>query len=135
MLTILISRKRSDLGILDTCLSNNCGCLNIDASRVGTKITLRTMGAKCVNRAVYGNYASDDHVSGIVIGSSIPGRFPSNVILGNSELLSHLTSGNSYRPIKLTNSYPSHPMFTHMDKGSVGYGDSGSVSRFFKVIG
>jgi site-specific DNA-methyltransferase (adenine-specific) len=75
----LVQKPISESSIARNILKHGVGGLNIEASRVGTESTIRTMGCNPTNRSSYGTFAHDKTEK--MIGGSTSGRFPSNLIL------------------------------------------------------
>ena len=75
----LVQKPISETSIARNILKHGVGGLNVEASRVGTESTIRTMGCNPTNRSSYGTFAHDKTEK--MIGGSTSGRFPSNLIL------------------------------------------------------
>lgn len=139
---IVLARKPIKGTIAENIIKWGVGGLNIDACRIpiDEKTDDKRLGGKGMwssekmAKNVYeGGYA------GNIVGSSLKGRFPANLILDeeSAKLLDQqsgdLKSGGLN--IRKTN----HTFLEHVGSGipgdeEISYGDSGGASRFFKVV-
>jgi site-specific DNA-methyltransferase (adenine-specific) len=131
---IVVAMKPIEVPFADNALELGVAGLNIDGSRVesGGENTLRVLGPKAFGIVNDDGWVPDSER----IGGSESGRFPANVVHdGSEEVVENFPYTTSGKPgIKLGGNEgaaygaESRPPGTQMS----GFGDEGSVSRFFK---
>lgn len=140
----LVQKPISESSIARNILKHGVGGLNIEASRVGTESTIRSMGCKPTNRSSYGTFAHNKTEQ--MTGGSTSGRFPSNLILScGANCIGDDHSPDC--PISVIGeqsgvlSFCSSPKKTTHNKGMFGIGipgeiykDKGTATRFFKKL-
>jgi site-specific DNA-methyltransferase (adenine-specific) len=143
----LVQKPISESSIARNILKHGVGGLNIEASRVGTESTIRTMGCNPTNRSSYGTFAHDKTEK--MIGGSTSGRFPSNLILScgaNCKGENHspdcpVTVVGEQSGVSVSSDRPrNNGDFKSVAKGkeyahtTFGHNDQGTAARFFKQI-
>jgi site-specific DNA-methyltransferase (adenine-specific) len=143
----LVQKPISESSIARNILKHGVGGLNIEASRVGTESTIRTMGCNPTNRSSYGTFAHDKTEK--MIGGSTSGRFPSNLILScgaNCKGENHspdcpVTVIGEQSGVSVSSDRPrNNSDFKSVAKGkeyahtTFGHNDQGTAARFFKQI-
>jgi site-specific DNA-methyltransferase (adenine-specific) len=143
----LVQKPISESSIARNILKHGVGGLNIEASRVGTESTIRTMGCNPTNRSSYGTFAHDKTEK--MIGGSTSGRFPSNLILScgaNCKGENHspdcpVTVIGEQSGVSVSSDRPrNNSDFKSVAKGkeyahtTFGHNDQGTAARFFKQL-
>jgi DNA modification methylase len=143
----LVQKPISESSIARNILKHGVGGLNIEASRVGTESTIRTMGCNPTNRSSYGTFAHDKTEK--MIGGSTSGRFPSNLILScgaNCKGENHspdcpVTVVGEQSGVSVSSDRPrNNGDFKSVAKGkeyahtTFGHNDQGTAARFFKQL-
>lgn len=135
VLHIVLARKPIEGTIAENCLKHGCGALNIDGCRIGTGSD-RTSGGKSGDKC--GLY--EDGFHGDRQERPTGGRFPANVIHdGSEEVLKNFPfalGSHSQTRNNPTNHRVFPEGFGHRPVGvnMVGFGDTGTASRFFKQV-
>jgi site-specific DNA-methyltransferase (adenine-specific) len=143
----LVQKPISETSIARNILKHGVGGLNVEASRVGTESTIRTMGCNPTNRSSYGTFAHDKTEK--MIGGSTSGRFPSNLILScgaNCKGENHspdcpVTVIGEQSGVSVSSDRPrNNGDFKSVAKGkeyahtTFGHNDQGTAARFFKQL-
>lgn len=130
---IIIARKPFTGSLLDNIVEYGVGGLNIDECRVGTD--------KLVNKGMssLGVMHDDNWVSNTEVVNEVTGRFPANTILtydetDYDEVCGGFPVDRGYKPHQVysnTDKYEGYGSISHKNGEMIGYGDSGSASRYF----
>lgn len=133
MITITVARKPSSQPTTaESVLYNGCGAINIEATRIFTSDNLeRPFGG---DNKIYDSFKGMQR--GEHTGVGLTGRWPSNLILSSSievqEMFPIATVGGSGRPYPRKNGAS---LQLGGVRSEIGYGDTGSSTRFFKCVG
>ena len=121
---VIVARKPIEGTVANNVLKWGTGALNIDGCRVGTENTLRTNG----KTAIWSEGGMNTKQ-----GGSIEGRFPANLIHdGSDEVVSGFPNVKAGVAIRHRSGGKNcHSDINKPPMDDMGYGDSGSASRFF----
>ena len=137
---ICFARKPLIGTVAENVLKYGTGGINIDASRIPVDLSVDdprlggngTWKTENMAKNVYGDYKGDE------VGSSPLGRWPANIIHDGSEevetAFSKIGEKTSGKPGKRQKNHETGSMsgtLGMLDREEIGYGDKGSVSRFF----
>lgn len=131
---VIVARKPLEGTIAGNVLKHGCGGLNIDASRVGTETITQMRTAQKGWREAEGR--TDIPASADNSTTTTEGRWPSNVIIDDSQQVADAFAAFGERPGAVSNGRKQDKAVTcYGDRGPMpqtpGFGDTGTAARFF----
>ena len=129
----ILARKPLDGTVAANVLAHGVGGLNIDASRVGTEVTITKRPVAKSDGKVYGKFNGGED------SENPPGRFPANVLLDEhaAKEMDEQSGVSKSPPVgSMANTKGAGSVFPRKGRppSPNGHGDSGGASRFFPTL-